>query len=204
VILRDCDIDGSALSNYDVCFSTGFAGNGTVERCNIYGVGSGIAIIHAGSTVPCIIRGNYVHDLRSWGDPAGEGSHNDGFTIRDYAGSSALILNNRIDTSAVRETGVIGNNTGPFFLQPYSGVIDNVLCSGNLLEGYGYNICLERHNYDYGTHIRIVDNRFNPKSFSSVGYVLAKGLPYSWGEWSENYYYDPNKSDKKGDPAMTL
>jgi hypothetical protein len=193
VTIRDSDIDGSALPQENA--SLGFAGNGTVERCHVYGVGSGIAILHAGTAIPALVQGNYVHGLRAWGDPATTGSHNDGLTIRDYAGPSATIRNNRIDCSS-------GNDTGAFFIQPFSGPIDDVLAEGNLFEGGGYNIVLGRQNYDYGRNIRIVDNRFHPTLYG-VGYVAEGGLGYGWAEWSENYLNDPTQPDNKGAPATT-
>jgi hypothetical protein len=193
VTLQDCDIDGSALSDYDVCFSTGFAGNGTVRRCNIQGCGSGIAILHAGSSIPALIEGNYIHNLRSWGDPATTGSHTDGFTVRDYAGPSLTVRNNRIDCSA-------GNDTGAFFIQPYSGPVDRLLAEGNLLEGYGYQLILQRHNFDYGTSMRAVNNRFAGTGYGP-GYVDRGGLAYGWSEWRANYLNDPSRADNMGTPV---
>jgi hypothetical protein len=190
VIIRDCDIDGTALSAYDVCFSAAFAGNGTVERCNIFGMGSGIAIFHAGDKVSAVIQGNYVHGLRAWGNPATDGSHNDGLTIRDYMGPSAVVRNNRIDCSS-------GNDTGAFFIQPWAGLIDNVLVEGNLLEGLGYQLMLERNNYDYGTSLRAIDNRFSGTGFGP-GYINRKGLTYGWAEWKDNYIRDSSKYGNRG------
>jgi hypothetical protein len=190
VVVRDCDIDGTALSAYDVCFSAAFVGNGTVERCHIYGMGSGVAIFHAGDKIPALIQGNYIHGLRAWGNPATDGSHNDGFTIRDYAGPSAVVRNNRIDCSS-------GNDTGAIFIQPYAGFIDNVLVEGNFLEGLGYQLILERHNYDYGTSLRAVDNRFSGTGFGP-GYVDRKGLTYGWAEWQDNFRSDPSKEGNRG------
>ena len=120
VTVRDCDIDGSALPVEDIAFGAGFFGNGTVERCNVHGTGSGIAIMHAGAALPGLVQGNYVHGLRAWGDPATTGSHADGFTVRDYAGPSLVVRNNRIDCS----TGA--NDTGAFFVQSWAGFIDNL------------------------------------------------------------------------------
>ena len=193
VTIRDSDIDGTALPQDNA--SLGFGGNGTVERCHIYGTGSGIAILHAGTSIPALVQGNYVHGLRAWGDPTTTGSHNDGFTIRDYAGPSVVVRNNRFDCSS-------GNDTGAFFIQPYAGPIDNVLAEGNLLEGGGYNIVLERKNYDYGRNLRIIDNRFHPTG-CGVGYVAQGGLGYGWGEWSENYLNDATQPNNKGALATT-
>jgi len=194
VTVRDCDIDGSALAAEDVAYGAGFFGNGTVERCNIHDVGSGIAVMHAGSTLPGLVQGNYVHHLRAWGDPATTGSHSDGFTVRDYAGPSLTVRNNRIDCS----TGA--NDTGAFFVQPWAGFIDHLLAEGNLLEGGGYNLILERSTHDYGTDLRAVDNRFAPTGYGP-GYVDPKGLGRGWAEWRDNYRDDPGQPEHRGAPV---
>lgn len=194
VTLRDCEIDGSLLAAEDVCYSAGFAGAGAVQRCDIHDVGSGIAVWRVGASLPVLIEGNYVHGLRSWGDPRTTGSHNDGFTIRDYAGPSAIVRDNRVDCSA-------GNDTGSCFIQAYSGPIDKVAISRNLFEGRGYNISLERLNYDYGREIRIVDNRFRPEQYPSVGYCSRGSLDYGWGEWRENCLDDPAARGHRGAPV---
>jgi hypothetical protein len=193
VTVKDCDIDGTALSAYDVCGACAFSGGGTVLRCNIYGVGSGIAIWHVDPGMEVLVEGNYIHGLRAWGDSRTNGSHNDGFTIRDYAGPSAVVRNNRIDCSS-------GNDTGAFFLQPFSGPIDNVTVEGNLLEGAGYQMQLGRQNFDYGRNMRASDNRFSGTGFGS-GYVDRKGLPYGWAEWTDNYLNDPRMPGNKGAPV---
>jgi hypothetical protein len=190
VTIRDSDIDGTAIDAYTVCGALAFSGGGTIQRCNIYGAGSGIGVWHAGTSLPVIVEGNYIHGLRAWGDPATTGSHNDGFTVREYRGPSVIVRNNRIDCSS-------GNDTGAFFIQPYSGFIDNVLAQGNLLEGLGYQMIVERNNYDYGTHLRSVNNRFSCTGFGA-GYVDKKGLGYGWAEWNGNFRNDASKADNQG------
>ncbi len=72
---------------------------------------------------------------------------------------------------------------------------DNILFEGNLLEGNGYNLVLERRNGGYGTNIRAVDNRFTVQGFG-VGYVeFGPG----WAQWQENRLNDSRKPQHRGD-----
>jgi hypothetical protein len=190
VTVKDCDIDGTAIDAETICGALGFSGSGTVQRCNIYGMGSGIGIWHTSASQSALIEGNYIHGLRAWGDPKTTGSHNDGFTIRDFIGPAVVVRNNRIDCSS-------GNDTGAFFIQPYSGPVDNLLAQGNLLEGNNYQMQLGQMNYDYGKNMRAVDNRFSGTGFGP-SYVKRGSLAYGWAEWSDNYLNDPLKTGNKG------
>lgn len=198
VTLRDCEIDGSRADNYTVAYSLGFGGIGTIERCNIHDVGSGIGIVNTGNHLGAIVVGNYVHRLRAWGSTI-EGSHNDGLTIRDFQTEAnpdrqATVLNNRVDASS-------GNDTGALFIQPNGGHIDNVLVQGNLLEGNGYQLGLERGNeYKYGRFMRALDNRFSGTDYGP-GYVDSKGLGYGWQEWRDNYIADDRLEGHRGLPV---
>jgi hypothetical protein len=200
VTIRDCDIDGSLLTDEQVCQSTAFSGAGTIERNHIFAMGTGLGILHTSGTVPVMMRGNYIHDLRAFGDPTTTGSHNDGATIRDYTcpidvcPDGAVFRNNRIACDS-------GNDTGAFFIQTYSGDIDHVHVENNLLEGGGYRLILEIHSagiYVYGRDMHAVNNRIAPWDWGPT-YVETHGLvDYGWAEWSENYMSDETQPDNKG------
>lgn len=193
--LRDCEIDGSLVDNFTVAYSLGFGGIGSVERCYIHDVGSGIGVYGEGTQFDAFAVGNYITRLRAWGDAGAGGSHNDGLTVRSFPNSSrqAVIRNNRINASS-------GNDTGALFIQPNGASIDNVLVEGNLLEGNGYQLGLEANDFVFGRSMRAVDNRFSGTSFGP-GYVESKGLGYGWAEWRDNYINDPTKSDNRGRPV---
>jgi hypothetical protein len=189
-IIRDCDIDGSAIDK------TVYKGLGTsaaissenilIERCQIHHFGSGVAI---GGNKPVTMKGTYIHDLIDTEYNPGEWSHTDGFTIRNFGGTEANIINNRINSY---------NNhcTGAFFLQATwaDSYFDHIRLEGNLLEGNGYNVIIEKKNGNYGTDICAINNRFTVNGFG-VGYV-AEGP--GWAEWQNNYINDPSQKDNKG------
>jgi hypothetical protein len=200
-IIRDCDIDGTVVTGADkndkVCSCCAFSGNNlTVERCQIFGWGSGIAP-YGYDTVR--IEGNYIYGLISGnngGDPTNP-SHNETFTIRDYRGPSAQILNNRFVCFAAASTGEIFFKTG----KSASGnpaetqYINNVFVEGNLMEGMGFNLILTwGDGLGYGANMRAVNNRFHPSGWG-VGYV--DGGP-GWAEWKDNYLNDSSKLNNKG------
>lgn len=198
VTLRDCEIDGSLVDNFTVAYSLGFGGIGSVERCYIHDVGSGIGVNGRGTPFDTFIAGNYITRLRAWGQSGGTGSHNDGLTVREFPTSTkpdrqAVIKNNRVNASS-------GNDTGALFIQPNDAPIDNVLVAGNLLEGNGYQLGLEAANgFTYGRSMRAVDNRFSGTDYGPA-YVDSKGLGYGWSEWQDNHINDPAKSDNRGQP----
>ncbi|NUP13140.1 MAG: hypothetical protein HOW73_44435, partial [Polyangiaceae bacterium] len=195
VTIRDCDIDGSALDDYESAFSTAFIGVGTLQRNYIHGMGSGIAIFNSGDSLDATIEGNYVTGLTAYGDPAGDGNHSDGFTVRDFDTQSTpdrrlVVQNNRIDCSS-------GNDTGAFFIQTYGGDIDQVKIEGNLLEGGGYQLVLSAgFGNAYGANMSAVDNRLSGTGYGP-GYVAD---PPGWAAWEENYLHDASQPDAKGEP----
>jgi hypothetical protein len=178
VTLRDCDIDGSTITDGNLTFA--FYGCGIIERCNIFGTGSGIWLT---GNLGVRAENNYIHNLRNVA-----GAHVDGFTIRSYRGPSAVILNNRIESYSGYDTGalVIGND---------GGYIDNVLVEGNLLAGYGYNLLLFGNGPEgFGPTMQAINNRFIPDGFG-VGYTTGG---WHWLDWKENYLYDSSKATGRG------
>jgi hypothetical protein len=146
----------------------------------------------AGDSSSAVVEGNYVHDLIAWGDPGTDGNHSDAFTVRDFDASTQPAR-----TLTVRGNRFIcdsGSDTGAIFIQTYSGDIDNVVLTRNLLEGRGYQLGLEDgfgHTY---SGMRAVDNRF---SGTSYGPTYRAGGP-GWVEWSANRINDPRATDNAG------
>jgi hypothetical protein len=185
VYIIDSDIDGTGIADPNVvAYSFGFGGCGMIERCRIFGMGSGL---NMGGNVSLLIEGNYIYGLRAGNNLAmSSGSHNDGFTTRAYVGPGMIVRNNRIDCSS-------GHDTGALFLQPTFGPLNNILVEGNLLEGLGGHLILEDKDYPYGTNISAVNNRFAPPG---VGYMDSGGP--GWFHWLDNYMNDPSQPDNKG------
>ena len=191
VTIRDCTLDGSLLNDHDAAMSCGIRALGIVTGNYVTGFGSGIAVISLGDQLDGYISGNYVTGLRAWGDPATDGNHSDGFTVRDFSCAvvptrQLIVENNRFDCAS-------GNDTGACFLQTYSGPIDNVIIRGNLLEGEGYTLGLNELNYPY-SNISVINNRFYSTGYGA-SYVQG-GSGYT--EWLDNYINSPGLSDNKG------
>lgn len=191
VVIRDSEFDGSKLSAELAAWATGFIGVADLQRNYFHDLGSGAALMRTGTNQNTLVEGNYVTGLRAWGNPATDGNHNDAFTIRDFdvtgnANRTAIVRNNRFDCDG-------GNDTGAFFIQTYAGPIGNVTISGNLLEGGGYQMALEEKNYPY-SNMRLTNNRMSGTGWGA-GYV-SRGE--GWRQQSDNYVYDPTKTDGKG------
>jgi hypothetical protein len=187
--IKDCDIDGTAMSAQAVASACAVRGLANVVRCNIFGMGTGIAIFSYALKADCLIENNYVHDLRAYGNPATTGSHNESFTIRSYLGNSCIVRNNRfIDKT--------GNDSGAIFIQPYSTNIQHVLVEGNLLESYNYCIGIGNHGGNTYSDFKVKNNRFVKGGFGPVW--LNNGVGFA--EWKENYYDNPSGPDHKGSP----
>lgn len=191
ITIRDCTIEASAMSEYGAAWSTGIRVLGTITGNYISGFGSGIAIMGLGNQLDCLIEGNYVANLKSWGDGATDGNHCDAFTIRDFSNVTVparqiTVQNNRFDCTTA-------NATGACFLQTYSGRIDNALIQGNLLEGGGYNFGLNQLNHPY-SNIRSINNRFNPTGFGT--HYTQGGSGFT--TWTNNYLNAPGQPDNRG------
>lgn len=192
VTVRDSDIDGSLLPQYNQGWTTGFQGMGNLHRNYIHHVGSGIAYYGTGRVMSGVAEGNYVDQLIGWGDPATNGNHSDGFTVRDFdasqtPGRTLVVRNNRIDCDSA-------NSTGAMFIQTYGGNINNVTMDGNLFEGYGYQLGLEQGWGSTYAGLSLTDNRFSGTGFGP-GYV-QNGPGFA--EQSGNYRNDPAAPDNKG------
>jgi len=193
--IRDSDIDGTGIAwNADgtnpACGSIAISTvNIHVERCNIWGFGSGVAL---GGQHPASVEGTYIHNLvqGEWFLGSGQ-SHQDGLTIRNYTGTSAVIKDNYILTNPPSQMA-----TGPIFFQATwsDSFFDNILIEGNLLAGYGYSLALERDNGGYGTNMRAINNRFDP--FNGWFAYVEHGP--GWAEWQSNYHNDSSLTDNIG------
>ncbi len=191
VVIRDSELDGSLLDQESAAWATGVMGNADVISTYIHGFGSGIAIMNSGRQLDVLIERNYVTDLIAWGNAATTGNHTDGFTIRDFSAAERadrqlVVRNNRFGSDS-------GNDTGAFFIQAYSGRIDNVTVEGNLLEGKGYQLALESKNYGY-SNVRAMNNRFTGTGFGPAYVTGGSG----WQQWQDNYIYSASAADGKG------
>jgi hypothetical protein len=191
VIIRDSEFDGSKLSTETAGWATAFIGIADLQRNYVHGFGSGFALMNTGSQLDSLIEGNYITKLVAFGNPATTGNHNDAFTIRDFSDAQrsdrkAIIRNNRFVADS-------DNATGAFFIQAYSGRIDNVSIENNLLEGKGYNLGLEANNGGY-SNVDAINNRFNPTGFGST---YTNGGP-GWDTWQNNYRFNPLIADGAG------
>jgi hypothetical protein len=174
--IKDCDIDGTTMSAQAVAGACAVRGLANVIRCNIFGMGTGIAIFSYALKADCLVENNYVHDLRAY-----TGSHNESATVRSYLGNSLIWRNNRF----VDKTG---NDSGALFVQPFSTNIQHVLVEGNLLESYNY--CIGIGNYGSNTYsdFKVKNNRFVKGGFGPVW--LNNGVGFA--EWTDNYYDNPS------------
>ncbi|MEV6236246.1 hypothetical protein [Lentzea sp. NPDC051838] len=187
VVIKDSDIDATALDASAIAQSCAFLGVGKLYRNEMFGMGSGICFFETGEVHDALAEGNYVHGLRSFED-----SHNEAATIRDFvqnAGDTRTVkfLNNRLDCTS-------GNATGGLFIQPTWLPIHNVTIQDNYLEGEGYNLYLEETgNATYG-NVRAINNRFRPTGWGPAATPSGPG----YVQWDDNHLYSTTAPDHKG------
>lgn len=195
VVIKDSEFDGSLLGQQGAASASAFWGVADLQRNYIHDLGSGIALYNTGRQLSSLIEHNYVTRMISYGDPATTGNHSDGFTIRDFNVSSnpnrqATIRNNRIDTNTK-------NATGSFFIQDtWSAGIGNIVATGNLLEGGGYEMAGEKRDAAI-TNIRVTNNRFRGSSDGGYGACYRAG-GFVWTEWANNYLYSSTAPNNAG------
>lgn len=192
VVIRDNDIDGSLLGHQSAALSTGFIGIADLSSNYVHHFGSGLALVDTGTSLDARVDRNYVTDLLGWGDPATTGNHSDAFTIRDFDATKrparrAVVVDNRFDCDSP-------NATGAFFIQAWSGRIDNVRIQDNLLEGDGFQLALEANSHTY-SNVEAVNNRFTGTGWGATYYTGGPG----WTTWKDNYLYNPKTNDGRGD-----
>src|SRR5688572_14791792 len=92
ITVRDSELNASLLSRADAANSDGVRGFPTTfQRNYIHSMGSGIAMLLTGNTGDALVENNYVHKLTWDGGTSSsedDDTHSDGFTIRDFAGTS--------------------------------------------------------------------------------------------------------------------
>lgn len=192
VVIADSEFDGSLLGREDAAWSTAFIGVADLLGNDVHGFGSGLAIMGAGTRLDALVEGNHVHDLVAWGDPATTGNHSSALTVRDFSAEERpdrrlVVRANRLDSSS-------GSDTGALFIQAWSGRVDNVLVTGNLLEGQGYQLGLEEAAFPY-SGIEVVGNRATGTGWGAA-YVTGGPGP---ARWSDNHLYDPRAPEGRGD-----
>lgn len=192
VTIRDCTIDGSALTPEQSAQSLALQVLGTVSGNYITGFGSGIAFMGVGTQSNGLVENNYVTGLTSWGNPATTGNHSDAFTVRDFSNSveparNLIVRNNRFDCNS-------GNDTGACFIQTSAGNIANVTLSGNLLEGGGYNFGLNQMGSFTYSNLVVTNNRFGPTGYGAASMSGGPGF----ATWSNNYLNADGQPDNQG------
>lgn len=189
LVIEDCEIDAGLLTNAS---HIGVSLTGSIKRCNIHGMSTGIYINNTDS-IQSVCENNYIHDLVY---TEGSDAHMDGITVRASSGTGGiLILNNRAITDNESHT------TGAFFSQPYNGLIENMTVEGNLFEGCGYCLYIDNHGSGYGTNLYIINNRMNPYSCAWGPLAVDPLGSVTITQFSENYIYDPDAEDGKGSPV---
>lgn len=191
VTIKDSDIDGSGVSDNSIYATCAFRGAGSLYRNNIWGMGSGICYFGSSTVTTSTIEQNYVHDLRSgmFGNPLQQ-SHNESATIRSFAGTSMLWLNNKLISKS-------GADSGALFIQTYAGKIQNVTLEGNYFDSFGWDLPLEAGYGNTYSNMRAIDNRF---VLSGYGVGYTSGGP-GWSVWSNNFIYSQGAADAKGPSA---
>ncbi|MGE5299061.1 MAG: LamG domain-containing protein [Acidobacteriota bacterium] len=193
VVIRDCTIDGSDLTQQQQGQSGGIQAYGTITGNLVKHFGSGIAVMGVGEYDDTIIEANVVTSLTAWGDPATDGNHSDGFTIRDYTNATVptrqiTVRNNLFDCRS-------GNDTGACLIQAQAGNINNVTLNGNLLKGGGYNFGLAQLNANTYSNIIVTNNRFEP--INAFG-PASRGNGVGFAAWTNNYINNPATVDNIG------
>lgn len=187
IIIRDSEFDASKVPAVQIAGACAFRGVGTLQRNYMHGMGSGICFYGTGMKHDAIAEQNYVTDMRSSGE-----SHNEAATLRDLMRDQnpdrvAIFRNNRFRI-------MDGNVTAGLFIQPTWDDIDHVLVEGNLIEGGGFNLYLNRAHGTY-SNTSAINNRFNP--VNAWGPVAVDPGP-EFDVWRDNYIYDPDAADAKG------
>ena len=149
--------------------------------------------MNTGDSLDSVVEGNFVTGLLAFGDPATTGNHSDAFTVRDFTTASApertlVVRRNRFDCSS-------GSDTGALFVQTYAGDIGRLVVTGNLLEGFGYQLGL---NSDFGhtyRDVRAIDNRFGGRGYGPA-YVQGGA---GWDVWRANYLNSPARPGNRGE-----
>ena len=118
VKIQNVEIDGQGRTSG----AMGVMGPADVSGADIKGVENGLTP-GSGS----VLRGNYVHDLKSPGSP-----HYDGIQI-DGGLSNITIEKNHVDMSEHGQTAAV-------MIDNYFGPIKNIAVNGNILRGGGYTV----------------------------------------------------------------
>lgn len=192
VTIKDSEIDGSQLDHDSAAWATAFIGVADLTNNYVHDLGSGIALMNTGDTLSAHVEHNYVTNLLATGDPTTTGNHSSAFTIRDFDSTrnsdrKAAIVNNRFDCDSP-------NATGAFFIQAWSGRIDNLYVEGNLLEGDGYQLILERNQHSY-SNMSAVNNRLTGTGFGAARVADGPG----WAIWEDNHLYDRTMTGSRGE-----
>ncbi|OHD64048.1 MAG: hypothetical protein A2176_05495 [Spirochaetes bacterium RBG_13_51_14] len=188
--ITNCDIDGTAVTDPYIYADFAIRGSGIIaHNNNIYGMGDGIGLFHHDSMNSSIIQ-NYIHGLRggNFGSPS-QPSHGESMTIRNFGGSLCLVQNNYLES--------LINTSGSLFIQAWEGAIDNVTIEGNYLHTPNYCIVLNMNTHGYGSHIRVINNRFEKIGFGPIAYDGPAPETFT-----NNYYYNAGNPPENNGAAI--
>lgn len=192
VNITDCDIDASGIvavgDQTSIYKQAAIRGAANVTRCNIWGMGTGIAYFGCPSMPVARVEGNYVHDLRG-GLANGDQSHNESGTVRAFNGTDLQVVNNRFVSHS-------GSDSAALFIQAIAGTVDHVTVEGNLFDCLNWCLALETNTYTYGFNMRARNNRYIQ---SSAKYAYVTGGP-GWAEWTNQYVANSGATDWIGAP----
>ena len=180
VTVQDCDFNCSEVASPYVYSVSATRGALNVLRCNIWGMGTGIAHFGYPGEGSTLIEHNYVHDLRAglYG-PGPEMSHNEAGTIRGYTGSSLIWRKCKLISNS-------GSDSGALFIQTYDSNISNVLVEDNYFETPNYGLRLRAEYGHTYSAMSSNNNRFGPCGYGPAETYNGPG----WASWTNNYGYN--------------
>jgi hypothetical protein len=186
VTIQNSEWDGTLLDDFHAAWATCFWGIADITNTYCHHFGGGPALYNAGTQLSATFDGNYVTDMVSWGDPATNGNHSDGMTVRDFNISSnpsrtAIFSNNRIEQHTA-------NATAAMFVQ-INDSSGNITFTGNLFDGGGYSLEMD---HTAPTNFHITNNRLTKTGF---GYCASS---FAITEFAQNYVFANTPPDYKG------
>ena len=179
-VVKNSDIDGSAMPTSGERIIYGFVQSGTYTLTNVSITNMTVGAWFDGPASGTM-NDTYIGSMFS-----GNGAHKDGFTRRDGVGLLAITRCHIDDTSNA--------TTGAFFLQnTWGGQIGGITVKDSLLEGDGYVLTLE--NKGAGTSVGFNNVRINSTGYGPIASTPNSGNgpgSISYTDWTNVYVYNPN------------
>lgn len=188
--IENCEIDGSSLGLNNIAHTGISASDSVIRNCLIHDCDCGImAGNNSGLT---LIENNYIYNIFY---QAGSDDHLAGCSIWSASGDGIGVFNNRV---IIDDQDTVGHTSAAFFSQSLRGKIANVRVEGNLLVSPGYVARITWGGNATSLPFSFINNRMKliPGGF---GYYAGSTDIQITPEWSENYIYNSNADDGKGD-----